>query len=426
MSVRVDSNSQLTPEQERVYRLRNAAERDGGTPGGFLELLAAVVADETWRQIPSGVSSSEPFSSFAEFIEAKPPFGLGQRVEDVHVLLQMQHPHEAAAEFRSKMNAMRSEVRRLLAQDGVTGYSEQQRDRDIQAWAALDKSGSWWLAFFVVCQVRPQSSGSTAQGGGRATKAKISANEFARRAGTSADRVLRYYKAWEAARSAGAVVHSADQLFPGHEPVELPPAEDWTLYYSSRRSASTDRGALISAAAEAEGIRPTKALEVAENPTALRAAILADPRTADAARTALKALTMEERRSEHLEYVRAVAEEGKAQAASGQLIELPEQIRAQVSEQLASVADAPTDPDLVTSAYDLVQELVKQVVEADPEAHATEQRARFQTALKATRRSIAAIDPASLPDVVDDGLREEIGALQKVVNDLVASIARHE
>ncbi|MFE4336383.1 hypothetical protein ACFRQM_45680 [Streptomyces sp. NPDC056831] len=88
-------------------------------------------------------------------VEAKPPFGLGQRVEDVHVLLEMQHPHEAAAEFRSKMDAMRSEVRRLLAQDGITGYSEQQRDRDIQAWAALDKSGSRWLAFFVACQVRP-------------------------------------------------------------------------------------------------------------------------------------------------------------------------------------------------------------------------------------------------------------------------------
>lgn len=426
MTVRVDSNSQLTPEQERVYRLRNAAERDGGTPGGFLELLAAVVADETWRQIPSGVSSSDPFASFAEFIEAKPPFGLGQRVEDVHVLLQMQHPHEAAAEFRSKMDAMRSEVRRLLAQDGITGYSELQRDRDIQAWAALDKSGSWWLAFFVACQVRPQAAGAAAEGAGRATKLKISANEFARRAGTSADRVLRYYRAWESAYAASAVPLSAEQLCPGHEPIELPPADDWTLYYTSRRSASTDRGALISAAAAAEGIRPTKALEVAENPTALRAAILADPRTADAARAALKALTVEERRSEHLEYVKQVAEEGKAQAASGQLIQLPEQIRAQVSEHLASVTDAPTDPDLVTSTYDLVQKLVNRAVEADPEAHATEQRARFQTALKATRRSIAAIDPASLPDVVDDGLREEISALQEVVNALVASISRSE
>jgi hypothetical protein len=421
MSVRIESNSQLTPEQERVYRLRNAAERDGGTPGGFLELLAAVVADDTWRQIPSGINTAEPFSSFADFIEAKPPFGLGQRVEDVHVLLQMRHPHEAAADFRAKMEAMRAEVRRLLAEDGITGYSEQQRDRDIQAWAALDKSGSWWLAFFVACQVRSPKAG-TAEDGHRKTTSKIPASEFARRAGTSPERVLRYLRAWDAAHAAGAVPLSAGDLYPGHEAVDLPPADDWTLYYSSRRSASTDRGALISAAAETEGIRPTKALEVAENPTALRAAILGDPKTADAARAALKALTAEERRSEHLDYVRQVAEGGKAQVSSGQLIELPEQIRAEVSEQLAAVTEHPADPEVVTSAYEAVQGLITKAVEADPELHANEQRVRFQTVLKATRRSIAAIDPVRLPAVVDDGLRDEITALHEAVSALVASI----
>ncbi|MEV5255929.1 hypothetical protein AB0K98_29720 [Streptomyces werraensis] len=54
---------------------------------------------------------------------------------------------------------MRAEVRRLLAEDSVTSYSEQQRERDIQAWTALDKVGSWWLAFFVACQVRPANAG---------------------------------------------------------------------------------------------------------------------------------------------------------------------------------------------------------------------------------------------------------------------------
>lgn len=423
MSVRIESNSQLTPEQERVYRLRNAAERDGGTPGGFLELLAAVVADGTWRQIPSGINTSEPFSSFSKFVEAKPPFGLGRRVEDVYVLLQMHHPHEAATEFRTKMEAMRADVRRLLAEDGITGYSEEQRDRDIQAWAALDKSGSWWLAFFVACQVRSPRTG-TAESQRREATSKIPASEFARRAGTSPERVLRYFKAWETAHAAGAVAFSADELYPGHEPVDLPTADDWTLYYSSRRSASTDRGALISAAAEAEGIRPTKALEVAENPTALRAAILGDPKTADAARLALKALTAEERRSEHLEYVRQVAEGGKAQASSGQLIELPEQIRAEVSEQLATVTEHSADPEVVTSAYETVQALITKAVEADPELRANEQRVRFQTALKATRKSIAAIDPTRLPAVIDDGLRDEITALHEVVSALVASIKK--
>jgi hypothetical protein len=424
MSVRVESNSQLTPEQERVYRLRNAAERDGGTPGGFLELLAAVVADDTWRQIPSSVNGTAPFSSFAEFIEAKPPFGLGQRVEDVHVLLQMRHPHEAAAETRSKMDAMRTEVRKLLAEDGITGYSEQQRDRDLQAWSALDKAGSWWLAFFVACQVRPTNSPKASVAPQRGAASKISAAEFARRAGTSPERVMRYYKAWESAHAANAVPLSADQLYPGHESIDLPPAEDWTLYYTSRRGAATDRGALISAAAEAEGIRPTKALEVAENPTALRAAILADPKTAEAARAALKALTTEERRSEHLAYIKQVAEEGTAKAPSGQLVDLPEQTRAEVSERLAAVAEADTDPEVVTSTYQAVQELIGKTVEADPQLRLGEQRARFQNALKATRKNIAVIDPANLPEVVDDDLRLEITALQELINALAASISQ--
>ncbi|MFE5795556.1 hypothetical protein ACFQ8C_23680 [Streptomyces sp. NPDC056503] len=421
MSVRIESNSQLTPEQERVYRLRNAAERDGGTPGGFLELLAAVVADGTWRQIPSGINSSAPFSSFADFIEAKPPFGLGQRVQDVHVLLQMRHPHETVTEIRTKMDAMRAEVRRLLAEDGITSYSEQQRERDIQAWTALDKAGSWWLAFFVACQVHPANAG-TVEAPRHGGMPKISAAEFARRAGTSPERILRYYKAWEAAHGAGAVMVSATHLYPGHEPMELPPAEDWTLYYTSRRSASSDRGALISAAAEAEGIRPTKALEVAENPTALRAAIMADPKTAEAARNALKALTAEERREEHLFYVRQAAEEGKAQAPSGQVIELPEQIRNEVTAHLAEVTDDTADPEAVSHTYEAVQELVAKVVEADPQLRVSEQRVRFQRALKATRKNISSIDPTDLPAVVDDDLRQEITSLQELVNALVASI----
>ncbi|MGW2176341.1 hypothetical protein ACWC1C_38020 [Streptomyces sp. NPDC001705] len=422
MSVRIESNSQLTPEQERVYRLRNAAERDGGTPGGFLELLAAVVADGTWRQIPSGINTSESFSSFAEFIEAKPPFGLGQRIQDVHVLLQMRHPHETVPEIRTKMDFMRAEVRRLLAEDGHTGYSEQQRDRDIQAWTALDKAGSWWLAFFVACQVRPANA-RTADVQRHALVPKISAAEFARRASTSPERILRYYKAWEAAHAAGAVPTSATDLYPGHEPLQLPPAEDWTLYYTSRRNSSSDRGALISAAAEAEGIRPTKALEVAENPTALRAAILGDAKTANAARDALKALGSEERREEHLAYVRQAAEEGKAQAASGLLIELPEQIRSEVSARLAEVTDSATDTEAVATAYEAVQALVTKAVEADPQLHANEQRVRFQKALKATRKNISSIDPTDLPAVVDDDLRQEITSLQELVNTLVASIA---
>ncbi len=64
---------------------------------------------------------------------------------------------------------------------------------------------------------------------------------------------------------------------PQGQDIELQDAEAWPTYYVSRSSATSERGSAITEAAAAEGIRPTKALEVAENPTALRAAILADP-----------------------------------------------------------------------------------------------------------------------------------------------------
>ncbi|SEG85360.1 hypothetical protein SAMN05216223_11648 [Actinacidiphila yanglinensis] len=98
--------------------------------------------------------------------------------------------------------------------------------------------------------------------------------------------------------------------------------------------------------------------------------------------------------------------------------------KAEVSERLAAVAETGTDPDAVTSTYQAVQELINKAVESDPQLRIGEQRARFQSALKATRKNIAVIDPANLPEVVDDDLRTEITALQELINALVASISQ--
>lgn len=62
---------------------------------------------------------------------------------------------------------------------------------------------------------------------------KVNATEFARRAKTSNDRVLRHYAAWERAANAGLVPHAAD-LTPGGEvdlDVERLPA--WTPIYNA-------------------------------------------------------------------------------------------------------------------------------------------------------------------------------------------------
>lgn len=114
---RVVSGGDMTPEQRRVHRVEHILRRDGGSPGSALEGLAAIVEDETWRKVPSGPSRPEPFTSFRRFVEANPPFGLGYSIKQLRALLQLQHPGEGATEIRERMDAMRAEVARLIADD---------------------------------------------------------------------------------------------------------------------------------------------------------------------------------------------------------------------------------------------------------------------------------------------------------------------
>jgi hypothetical protein len=142
--------------------------------------------------------------------------------------------------------------------------------RDAREFGVYARTGGWAFGLMVARSVRPGGQGAD-------ETPKVSAKEFAGLAGCSPERVMRYYKAWDRAADDGLVPHF-EALAPGQE-VELPDADVWLGYYISRNSAASERGTAIAEAAEAEGIRPTKALEVAENPTALRAAILADPST---------------------------------------------------------------------------------------------------------------------------------------------------
>ncbi|MFF9011294.1 hypothetical protein ACF087_36710 [Streptomyces goshikiensis] len=421
MTVRVESNSHLTEDQQRVYQLRTSLERNGGTPGGFLDLLMAVVEEKTWQQVPSDVNVDQPFVSFKEFIEAKPPFGLGHKPDYVLKVLQVPHPNEGVPEIRRRMEAMRVAVRAMLAEDGITGYSEEQRDRDIKAWSALDRSGGWWLAFFVACQV---SKGADGKQTAATHPAKISAAEFARRSGTSAERVLRYLQAWEAAREASVVQLGSTDLFPGHEAVDLPDEEVWGRFYSSRRSSTSERSALVAAAAEVAGIRPTKALEVKENPTALKVAIIADQRTAEAAKQALEVRAAEARRTERVEYIRRVAHDGKAKSSAGLAVDLPAQAKEKAASYVAIVQDEKATPEAVADAYEAVQALIAETVTADPEISIREQRTRFTKAISTTVKSIESIDPDDLVAVADDDLRAALAAAQKRINDLADLISQ--
>ncbi|MEV6588266.1 hypothetical protein [Streptomyces acidicola] len=318
--------------------------------------------------------------------------------------------------------------------------------RDAREFGVYARTGGWTFALKVARSVRPggQVAGETP---------KVSAKEFAELAGCSPERVMRYYKAWDMAADDG-LVPQFEAIGPGDD-IELPEADVWLSYYSSRNSATSVRGTAITAAAEAEGIRPTKALEVAENPTALRAAILADPSTAQAARAALldrlredptlqaelardvvrteelkKAVATENRAADRIGYVRQIVDSGQVKTPAGQTIDAPADLRAEAERHLSLLDELDEDEDTgewATEAYDNVKSLVVQTVEADPELRVQERRTKFYSSLqRATKvfEELTLDDATDLDDIYEADMLDQLESLQQALTVCIENLRR--
>ncbi|MET7702384.1 hypothetical protein [Streptomyces sp. NPDC005485] len=318
--------------------------------------------------------------------------------------------------------------------------------RDAREFGAYARTGGWAFALKVARSVRPggQAAGETP---------KISAKEFAELAGCSPERVMRYYKAWDMAADDG-LVPQFEALAPG-EDIELPDADIWLSYYSSRNSATSVRGTAIAAAAEAEGIRPTKALEVAENPTALRAAILADPSTAQAARAALldrlkedpnlqtelardiartdelkKAVATETRAADRIGYVRQIVENGQIKTPAGQTVEAPAELRAEAERHLSLIDELDEDENTgewATEAYDTVKNLVVQAVEADPELRVQERRTKFYSSLQRATKVFEELtfdDVEDFETIYEDDMVQRLEELQQAISSCISALRK--
>jgi hypothetical protein len=313
--------------------------------------------------------------------------------------------------------------------------------RDAHDFGAYARTGGWAFALKVARSVRPggQSSAETP---------KVSAKEFAELARCSPERVLRYYKAWDKAADDGLVPH-VEILVPG-EDIELPDAEVWLTYYVSRSSAASERGTAIAQAAEAEGIRPTKALEVAENPTALRAAILADPSTAQAARHALldrlredpalqaelardiartdelkKAVATESRAADRIGYVRQIAEKGQIRTPAGQTLDAPAELRDEAERHLSLLDELDEGEDSgewATEAYDTMKSLVVETVEADPELRVQERRTKFYSSLQKATRVFEELTLDDADDIYEDDMVQRLEDLQQAIGSCIAAL----
>ncbi|MFF4732136.1 hypothetical protein ACFY3M_44150 [Streptomyces mirabilis] len=312
---------------------------------------------------------------------------------------------------------------------------------DARDFGTYARTGGWTFALKVARSVRPggQSADETP---------KVSAKEFAELAGCSPERVMRYYKAWDRAADEGLVPHF-EVLVPGQD-IELPDAEVWQTYYVSRSSASSERGSAITEAAAAEGIRPTKALEVAENPTALRAAILADPSTAQAARAALldrvkedpalqaelardiartdelkKAVATETRAADRIGYVRQIAEKGQIRTPAGQTLDAPAELRSEAERHLSLLDELDEGEDTgewATEAYDTMKNLVVETVEADPELRVQERRTKFYSSLQKATKVFEELTFDDADDIYEDDMVQRLEELQQAIGSCITAL----
>ncbi|MFF3849173.1 hypothetical protein [Streptomyces sp. NPDC002328] len=313
--------------------------------------------------------------------------------------------------------------------------------RDAREFGAYARTGGWAFGLKVARSVRPggQIAGETP---------KVSAKEFAELADCSPERVMRYYKAWDRAADDGLVPHF-EELAPGQE-VELPDADVWSAYYVARSSAGSERGTAIAEAAEAEGIRPTKALEVAENPTALRAAILADPCTARAARAALldrlredpelqtelardvvrtddlkKAVASESRSADRIGYVRQIAESGLIKTPAGQTVDAPVELREEAERHLSLIDELDEGEDAAewaTEAYGTLKGLVVEAVEADPELRVRERRTKFYSSLQKATKAFEELTFDDAQDFYEDDMVQQLEELQQAIGSCLTAL----
>ncbi|MEU2912644.1 hypothetical protein ABZ674_23025 [Streptomyces massasporeus] len=313
--------------------------------------------------------------------------------------------------------------------------------RDAREFGAYARTGGWAFGLKVARSVRPGGQGAD-------ETPKVSAKEFAELAGCSPERVMRYYKAWDRAADDGMVPHF-EALTPGQE-VDLPDADVWLSYYVSRNSATSERGSAISEAAEAEGIRPTKALEVAENPTALRAAILADPSTARAARQALldrvredpdlqselardvvrtdelkKAVAGESRAADRIGYVRQIAESGQIKTPAGQTVDAPADLRQEAERHLSLLDELDEGEDAgewAAEAYDTMKSLVVEVVETDPGLRVQERRTKFYSSLQKATKVFEELTFDDAGEFYEDDMVQRLEDLQRAVAVCIESL----
>ena len=106
---------EMTEEQRRVYQAGQALHRDGASPAGALDLLAAIIEDRTWERVTD--ESGQTFAGrFLDFV-ADRKCGLNTSPSELRKVIGLLHPRESKRDVAKRTADMRAEVQRLLKEE---------------------------------------------------------------------------------------------------------------------------------------------------------------------------------------------------------------------------------------------------------------------------------------------------------------------
>ncbi|KUL69413.1 MULTISPECIES: hypothetical protein [unclassified Streptomyces] len=216
----------------------------------------------------------------------------------------------------------------------VADDGEDRLNADIEEFATHDRKGGWARALLIARRVEPDGGHGvgfdqeSTKRFDRTVFRRISAREFARRSHTSHKRVMAFHEAWKRAAADG-IVPPLHDLTPGVH-VDLPDEEERPFFgergyyrsYEARMNAGERRQA-IEQEAERAGLKPGSPVYVAQQPKALKTAILADPTARAAAKEAIEEFERREARAdlEDRAAARQTAEESDCEFDAGEVHE---------------------------------------------------------------------------------------------------------
>ncbi|WP_234353163.1 hypothetical protein [Streptomyces ardesiacus] len=406
-------------------------------------LIRRVLEEASWRHFTTPRGENVEHETFESFVTAAPTAGLGKSLEEV--IRVIGDDDEVLALLANEIGVPADSLKGL---DGAAPKLGSPVERDATEFGAYARSGGWIFGLMVARSVMPGSDRNRPSHSvekGSPNESKVSARQFALLAGTTAARVMRFYRAWERAAEAELVPCAAD-LRPG-QTVELPASDEWAEYFTKYEQ-STDRREGIAQQAEAAGTSYTEAVKVAKNPAAMRTAILGDHKTADAAHRALmdrleddidlqaamartiakapefrKAVTAESKKSEQIEYVRKVAVEGKIKTPAGKILDAPPALKATAERHFAvlETGDDEIPPESAAEAYEAIQHLITETIESDPEIQLRERRARLYSRLQRAAKAFEDVDPDELASLHEPDIVTVLQKLQQAITSCLES-----